>query len=71
MYSDLLFYLKLATDLKNSFFINKYDPCVANKMVNWQMMTVVWNIDEPKVSHKDKFEVMKFSHYLLTIYSRD
>ena len=51
--SDLLFYLKLAADLKNSLFINKYDPCVANKIVNWKMMKVVWNIDEPKVSHKD------------------
>ena len=38
----LIFYFKLATDLKNNgFIINIYDLCVANKLVQGKMMTVV------------------------------
>ena len=62
-------YLKLAIDLKNNGFImNSYDPCVAKKMVKGEAMTLVWNVDNIKVSHKDLFEVTKFSQYLFTIY---
>ena len=37
-------------------------------MVKGEAMTLVWNVDNIKVSHKDLFEVTKFSQYLFTIY---
>ena len=39
-------------------------------MVKEEEMTIVWHVDYPKVSHKDPFEVTKFSQYLLTIYGK-
>jgi hypothetical protein len=33
------------------FKINPYDPCVANKMENGKQLTVVWHVDDLKVSH--------------------
>ena len=68
LHSALLFYLKLATYLKNNgFIINPYDPCVANKLFKGETMSVVWNFDYLKLSHKDSFEVTNFFHYLLMI----
>ena len=59
--SALMFYLKLATDLKNNgFVINPYDQCVANKLVKGRIVTVVWNVGDLKVPHKDPFEVKLF-----------
>ena len=69
LHSKLLFYLKLATDLKNNgFIINPYDPCVSKKLVRGEDMTVVWHVDYPKVLHKDPFEATKFAQYLSMIY---
>ncbi len=39
------------------FEVNPYDPCVINKMVNGIQMTVMWYVDDLKVSHKDPIEV--------------
>ena len=48
----LLFYKKLSADLvKKGFTINPYDPCVANKVVNNNKLTVVWHVDDLKISH--------------------
>ena len=38
--------------------------------MNWEMMTVVWHVDDVKVSHKDLYEVTKFSQYLSIIYGK-
>ena len=35
------------------FKINPYDWCVANKMINGEQMTIVWYVDDMKISHKD------------------
>ena len=35
------------------FILNKYDPCVANKMINGKQCTKVWYVDDNKVSHID------------------
>jgi len=67
--SALLFYRKLRSELEDyGFVINPYDPCVANKMVNGKQMTVVWHVDDLKVSHVDKTEVTKFVAHLAGIY---
>ena len=50
--SALDFYLKLRADLESiGFEVNPYDPCVANKTVQGSQMTVVWHVDDLKVSH--------------------
>ena len=50
--SSLLWYKKLRQDLESQgFVINPYDPCVANKMVRGKQMTVVWHVDDLKISH--------------------
>jgi len=67
--SALLFYKKLVVDLEAyGFEINPYDPCVANKTVNGKQMTVVWHVDDLKVSHKDDFEITRLANYLREIY---
>jgi hypothetical protein len=63
--SALLFYLKLVNDLKEyGFELNPYDPCVANKMVGGHQMTVVWHVDDLKVSHKSEAVVDGLISYL-------
>ena len=67
--SDLLFYRKLVKYLEEyGFGINPYDPRVAKKMVNSSQMTVVWNVDDLKVSHKSDFDITRFVDYLISIY---
>ena len=52
--SALLFYKKLRKDLESQgFVVNPYDPCVANKIVNGKQLTVVWHVDDLKLSHVD------------------
>ena len=57
-----LFWEKLSKQLIDEwgFTPNKYDDCVVNKTVNGQQMTVVWHVDDLKVSHVDAREVEKF-----------
>ena len=48
------FYNKLRSVMEgNGFIVNPYDPCVANKDVNGKQMTVLWHVDDLKVSHVD------------------
>ena len=65
---SLLFYLKLVKDLKvHGFELNPYDPCIANKMINGQQMTVTWHVDDLKMSHKSELDT-KFIVYLGKLY---
>ena len=58
----LLFYCKLRADLEDmGFEVNPYDPCVANKIVNESQCTIVWHVDDLKVSHKDETVVTYFA----------
>jgi len=51
----LLFWKLLSNTLKEwGFKINEYDQCVANKTINGSQCTVVWNVDDLKISHIDK-----------------
>ena len=38
---------------KEGFVINPYDRCVANKSINGKQCTIVWYVDDNKVSHED------------------
>ena len=53
--SALLFYKKWCGDLiKCRYKIIPYDPCMANKFINGKQHTVMWHVDDLKISHVDK-----------------
>lgn len=39
---------------KQGFELNPYDRCVANKTINGKQCTVVWYVDDVKISHMDQ-----------------
>jgi hypothetical protein len=50
----LLFWENLSSQLKEwGFNLNPYDFCMANKTVNHKQCTIVWHIDDLKISHED------------------
>ena len=65
--SALLWYELFTSKLsKMGFTINPYDKCIANKMVNGKQCSVVWYVDDVKVSHVEKSvveEVIKDLEY--------
>jgi len=51
----LLFWKLLSSTLIEwGFKINNYDQCVANKMINGKQCTIIWQVDDLKISHVDK-----------------
>jgi hypothetical protein len=49
----LLFWKKLSKSLKvHGFEINPYNWCVANKNIDGSQCTIVWHVDDLKISHK-------------------
>ena len=61
----LLFYRKFVKGLKSiGFKINPYDPCCANRIVNGKQMTIVWHVDDFKVSHAEESELDKFIQWV-------
>ena len=51
--SALLWYELFSKTLTNmGFTINPYDMCVANRQIDGQQCTIVWYVDDVKVSHK-------------------
>ena len=53
--ASLMFYQKLLKDLEaKGFKTNPYDPCVANKEINGSQFTIVWHVDDLKLSHRPK-----------------
>jgi hypothetical protein len=52
MVASLLYYKKFVKSLKSKGFkLNPYDPCVANKQVNGEQLTVCFQVDNCKISH--------------------
>ena len=61
----LIFWKNLTSSLiERGFELNPYDPCVANKTVNGKQLTLLWHVDDLKVSHVDKLVVTKFLEWL-------
>ena len=53
--SALLWYKLFSGTLqKMGFTINPYDRCVANKMIDGHQCTIVWYVDDAKISHKSR-----------------
>ena len=68
--NPFLWYSKLKEDLEEyGFTINPYDPCVANKEVNGSNLTVVWHVDDLKISHVQEKPVEDFLQWLNDKYS--
>ena len=50
----MIFWRKLTSKLVEwGFVINPYDWCVANKQIHGQQCTLVWHVDDMKISHAD------------------
>lgn len=45
-----------------------YNPCVANKIVNGKQLTVVWHVDDLKVSHVEPLVVTRMANWLWQTY---
>ena len=53
MQAAILFYKKLSADLLTAgFTINAYDPCVENKVIDGSQFTIIWHVDDLKMSHR-------------------
>jgi hypothetical protein len=52
--SALLFSKKLVSTLESwGFVLNPYDRCVANKMMSGKQCTILWHVDDLKISHEN------------------
>ena len=60
MQSSLLWWKLLTSTLveKMGFVLNPYDLCVANKTVNGNQLTILWYVDDLKISHIEKQVVL-------------
>jgi len=43
----------LDTLIEWGFKINEYDRCVTNKVINGKQCTIIWHVDDLKISHVD------------------
>ena len=50
--STLLFHKRWEVTESVKVIMNPYDPCVAYKMINLFQMTLIWHIDDLKISYK-------------------
>ena len=68
-----LFWQKLSKQLIDvwGFVPNKYDDCVVNKTINGSQMTVVWHMDDLKVSHVDDKEVGRFINQMEEAFGKE
>jgi hypothetical protein len=68
----LLFWRKLTEKFKEwGFKINPYDWCVANKTVNGTQCTIVWHVDDLKISHVSKNAVTNVIRQLETEFGKE
>jgi hypothetical protein len=50
----LLFWQDLTSNLESwEFTVNPYDPCVMNNIIDGKQCTVLWHVDDLKISHVD------------------
>ena len=52
------------------FKLNPYDPFVANTIININLMTVVWHVDDIKEIHKIKKLVIRMENLINKTYER-
>jgi hypothetical protein len=54
--------------LKRGYTLNPYDTCVANKMINVAQFTVIWHVDDIKMSYQSEKVLDAEVAWLETIY---
>ena len=55
IHAAMLFWKNFSKTLRSwGFHINQYDWCVVNKTVRGKQLTIVWHVDDLKISHMDK-----------------
>jgi hypothetical protein len=65
MFASLLYYRKFVKSLTDiDFLINPYDPCVANKMIEGDQMTICFHVDNCKFSHRKTMVMDSMIEYL-------
>jgi hypothetical protein len=69
MVASLLYYRKFVKSLTDTdFTINPYDPCVTNKIIEGEQMTICFHVDDCKLSHRKKAVMDRMIGYLLQEY---
>ena len=69
--SGLLFWKNLTDFLKQlGFCLNPYDTCVANKIIRGTQCTIVWHVDDLKISHLDREVVTEVIELLTAKYGK-
>jgi hypothetical protein len=65
MVASLLYYRKFVKSLTDiDFIINPYDPCVANKIIEGEQMTICFHVGDCKLSHRKKTVMDRMIGYL-------
>lgn len=68
----ILFWQQLSEKLKEwDFTINPYDWCVANKNINGKQCTILWHVDDLKISHVDPAVVTEIIELLKEEYGKE
>jgi hypothetical protein len=68
----LLFWQNLSTQLQEwEFEINPYDFCVANKTIDGKQCTIIWHVDDLKISHMDPHVVTTILNLLDAKYGQE
>jgi hypothetical protein len=70
--ASLLFWKDLSGKLsKWGFKVNPYDWCVANKTINGKQCTMLWHVDDIKISHEDPEVVSQMIELLKGAYGTE
>ena len=70
--ASLILWKDITAELKGwGFAINPYDECVANKTVNGKQCTILWHVDDLKISHFDSKVVDSVLRKLGERYGKD
>ena len=71
MKAVLLLWKKLSNSLKQQrYIINSYDWCVANKDIDRKQCTIIWHVDDLKISDQDPAAVDKVTASLSAKYGQ-
>ena len=69
MQASLLYYTKTIENLQDKgFVLNPYYPCVANKTIKGKQCTIIFHVDDMKISHPDPMIVTRIIDWLKDLY---
>ena len=69
MQASLLYYTKTIENLQSKGFnMSPYDPCVANKVIKGKQGTIIFHVDNMKISHPDPRVVTNIIYWLKELY---